>query len=78
MADIAQIQIVPVDNGFFVQVINSDGSGTKNPRLAALNRADLVKEIKKLAEELYTKEPAKPTTLVPPPASTPPPSTPET
>jgi hypothetical protein len=57
--DIAQIQIVPVDNGFFIQVVNADGSGTLNPRKVAVDRKDLVKQVKELAEQLYTKEPPK-------------------
>ena len=55
--DISQIQIIPVENGFFIQVVNADGSGTLNPRRVASDRDDLVKQIKELAEGLYTKEP---------------------
>lgn len=57
--DIAQIQIVPVDNGFFIQVVNGDGSGTSNPRRVAANRTDLVKQVKEIADQLFTKEPPK-------------------
>jgi hypothetical protein len=78
--DIAQIQIVPVDNGFFIQCVNSDGSGTLNPRRVAANREDLIKQVKELADGLFSKEPPKPpqpggTLLTPPPTS--PESTPE-
>ena len=55
--DIAQIQVVPVENGYFIQVINADGSGQKNPRKVASTREQLVEEIKKLADDLFTKEP---------------------
>lgn len=65
--DLCQIQIVPVDNGFFVQVVNGDGSGQYNPRLVANNREDLVKAVKKLSESLYTKEPPPPPTSSTPP-----------
>jgi hypothetical protein len=57
MADIAQIQIVPVDNGYFIQVVNADGSGQSHPRKVANSREELVERIKELAEGLYTKEP---------------------
>lgn len=60
MQDLAQIQIVPVEDGFFIQVINSDGSGAKNPRHVASTREELVEKIKKLAEGLFTQEPPKP------------------
>lgn len=61
MADIAQIQIIPVeDGGYFIQVINADGSGQKNPRHVAINREDLVVKIKALADGLFTKEPPPP------------------
>jgi len=71
--EIAQIQIVPVDNGFFIQCINVDGSGQSNPRKVAGNREDLVKEIKDLAELLYSKEPPQVTqpTSQPPKPPTP-------
>jgi len=58
--DIAQIQIVPVENGFFIQCVNVDGSGTLNPRRVARDREDLAKQIKELADVLYTKEPPTP------------------
>jgi hypothetical protein len=57
--DISQIQIIPVENGFFIQVVNADGSGTLNPRRVASDRDDLVKQIKELADGLYTKNPPK-------------------
>lgn len=74
MADIAQIQIIPVDNGYFIQVVNADGSGTLNPRRVANDQPELVKQIKQLADGLYTKEPQQPGTLgtPPQPAQTPP------
>jgi hypothetical protein len=71
--DISQIQIIPVENGFFIQVVNADGSGTLNPRRVASDRDDLVKQIKELADGLYTKNPPKagepqaPPTVEPPP-----------
>jgi hypothetical protein len=65
--EVAQIQIVPVDNGFFIQVVNGDGSGASNPRLVANTREELVKTVKSLAEKLYTKE--KPVTPPPPTTS---------
>lgn len=71
MADISQIQIVPVDNGFFIQVINADGSGQQNPRRVATNREELVKEIKALAENLYSKEPPPPQTTMAVPSQPP-------
>ena len=58
--DISQIQIIPVDNGFFIQIVNADGSGSLNPRKVATDRKDLVKQIKEVADLLYTKEPQKP------------------
>jgi hypothetical protein len=58
--DIAQIQVVPVENGFLIQCINADGSGLRNPRRVALTREDLAKEIKNIADILFTKEPPKP------------------
>jgi hypothetical protein len=57
--DIAQIQIVPVENGYFIQCINIDGSGTNNPRRVANSKEELASQIKELAELLYTKEPVK-------------------
>lgn len=69
--DIAQIQIIPVDNGFFIQVVNADGSGQSNPRKVATNRDELVKQIKELAEGLYSKEPQKPGFPQIPPVSPP-------
>lgn len=77
--EMAQIQIVPVDNGFFIQVVNADGSGQLNPRRVANDREQLVEEVKKLAEGLYTKEPPKPQTqgLIVPPGAAPPDETPE-
>lgn len=75
MADIAQIQIIPVEDGYFIQVINADGSGQKNPRRVATTREELVEKVKALAEDLFTKEPPTPPGQVPPaqPAQTPPP-----
>ena len=55
--DISQIQIVPVDNGFLIQSVNADGSGTSNPRRVANDREELVAQVKLLADLLYTKEP---------------------
>jgi hypothetical protein len=71
--DIAQIQIIPVENGFFIQVVNADGSGQLNPRRVASGREDLVKQIKELADLLFTKEPP-PTNIpgMPQPPPTPP------
>jgi hypothetical protein len=66
--DIAQIQIVPVDNGFFIQCVNMDGSGQFNPRRVAADRNDLVKQIKEIADGLYSKEPPKPGAPLSPPA----------
>jgi hypothetical protein len=78
-AEIAQIQIVPVDNGFFIQCVNADGSGSYNPRKVANNREELERVMKEIAEGLYTKEPPpppganphqpRPGTLVTPPTS---------
>lgn len=65
--DMAQIQIVPVDNGYFIQCVNADGSGMLNPRRVATSRDELVEQIKGLAEGLYTKEPPEPQEPATPP-----------
>jgi len=70
--DISQIQIIPVENGFFIQVVNADGSGQLNPRRVANGREDLVNQIKELADLLYSKEPPEqPTPGQPLPPPTP-------
>lgn len=69
--DIAQIQIVPVENGFFIQCVNADGSGQSNPRLVANSREELVTQVKELAERLYTKEPPPQPGRVAPPDGVP-------
>jgi hypothetical protein len=61
--EIAQIQIVPVDNGFLIQCVNADGSGTSNPRKVATSREELIKRVKEIADGLYSKEPPKQPTL---------------
>lgn len=59
--DLAQIQIIPVEDGaFFIQVINADGSGQKNPRHVAQDREKLVEKVKLIADSLFTKEPPAP------------------
>lgn len=64
----AQIQITPVDNGFLVQIVNSDGSGHKTSRRIAADRDQLIKEIHAAADTLYTVDPPEPRTAVPAPA----------
>lgn len=61
--DICQLQIHPVDNGFFIQWVNADGSNLYNPRQVAKNREELVEAVKTIAEGLYTKEPPKVPTI---------------
>jgi hypothetical protein len=58
----AQIQITPVDNGFLIQIVNSDGSGHKSLRRIAMDRDKLIEEIKLAAENLYTVDPPEPRT----------------
>jgi hypothetical protein len=85
--EIAQIQIVPVDNGFFIQCVNADGSGSYNPRKVANTRDELELVMKEIAEVLYTKEPPpppgrnphqpSPTAVIPAPTPTPTPPSPK-
>jgi hypothetical protein len=74
--DIAQIQVIPVENGYFIQVVNADGSGQLNPRRVASSREDLVKQVKELADLLYSKEP--PATNIPGAPQPPPKPPPDT